>query len=380
MKIAYVTTYDPRDAHAWSGLGNHILRALQDAGAETEAVGPLPEPALGRWVSRFKRAYYSKVRGQTYMGEREPTTLAGYAREIQNRLQRLDYEIVFSPGSLAIARVQSAKPIVFWTDATFAGLQDFYPGYADLCSDTVKNGHAMEQQALSNCRLAIYSSEWAASSALEHYEVAREKVKVVPFGPNLFSERDLGAIVGNAARKSFARCDLLFLGVDWERKGGEIALAVTELLNRRGLPTTLHLVGCAPPGSLPVFAVDHGFISKDSEAGRKHLENLLTDAHFLILPSRADCAPVVFAEASSFGLPSLATRVGGIPTVIRDGKNGHTFSLKDEPERYCDYIQELMSAPERYRELAASSFREYSERLNWSTAGRAVLNLLRALR
>ena len=102
----------------------------------------------------------------------------------------------------------------------------------------------------------------------------------------------------------------------------------------------------------------------------------MTEAHFLILPSRAECAAVVFAEASSFGLPSLGTKVGGIPTVIRDGKNGQTFSLYDNPEAYCDYIQALMSSRQKYNELALSSFREYSERLNWVVAGKKVYELV----
>jgi glycosyltransferase involved in cell wall biosynthesis len=86
--------------------------------------------------------------------------------------------------------------------------------------------------------------------------------------------------------------------------------------------------------------------------------------------------PVALAEANSFGLPSLSTKVGGIPTVIRDGKNGFTFHLDESPERYCDFIEKMMSSKADYRELALSSFKEYSERLNWHTAGMNVSALM----
>jgi glycosyltransferase involved in cell wall biosynthesis len=105
----------------------------------------------------------------------------------------------------------------------------------------------------------------------------------------------------------------------------------------------------------------------------------MTSAHFHILPSRAECCGLGLAEASSFGVPSLTTSVGGIPTAIRNGKNGQTFSTHDRPEAYCDFIEHLMSARKEYEQFALSSFHEYAERLNWATAGETVLGLLKTV-
>ena len=201
-------------------------------------------------------------------------------------------------------------------------------------------------------------------------------MKVVPFGANVTCDRTLHDIDLMSRAKNFAICKLLFVGVDWVRKGGDIAFWVAELLNQRGIRTELHVVGCNPTSELPDFVKLHGFISKKTEEGRKSLDVLMAESHFLILPATAECYGLVFAEASSFGLPSLATKVGGISTVIQDGKNGHTFPLDELPESYCDYIETFMSSKQAYRELALSSFREYSERLNWSSAGRNVYNLI----
>ncbi len=188
--------------------------------------------------------------------------------------------------------------------------------------------------------------------------------------------QNLNEISRIVEQKSFHSCKLLFVGVDWYRKGGDKALAVANQLTRRGIRTELHIVGCNPPVRVPSNVLCHGFISKKTEEGRKYLEQLFSQAHFFILPSRADCVPVVFAEASSFGLPSLTTRVGGISTAIQDGKNGHTFSLDEDPEEYCNYIERFISSKEKYKELALSSFREYSTRINWSSAGSRVKELI----
>jgi glycosyltransferase involved in cell wall biosynthesis len=95
------------------------------------------------------------------------------------------------------------------------------------------------------------------------------------------------------------------------------------------------------------------------------------------MPSIAECTPIAFCEANSFGLPCLATNVGGIPSVIRNDVNGTTFALDARPEEYCRYIIQALDAS-RYPELAASSFNEYQTRLNWTTAGETVKKLLEA--
>ena len=374
MKIAYVTTYDSSDINAWSGLGIYILKALQNNGFQTEIIGNLRKKS--RFIIKVKNVLYSKLLNKRYLKERSPSFLKNYATQVETALKNIDCDVIFSPGTIPIAYLQSEKPIVFWTDTTFAGMVDFYPEYSNLCSETIRNGNKMEQLALSKCRLAIYSSEWAAKTAIENYDVDPGKVKVVPFGANISCERDFQEIDSMIRNKKMDICKLLFVGVDWVRKGGEKALAVAELLNRRGIKTELHIVGCNPPTNLPDYVKLHGFISKNTEDGVIAFDTLMAQSHFLILPSSAECYGVVFAEASSFGLPSLATRVGGIPTAIHDGKNGQTFALDESPETYCDYIERFMSSREAYYELALSSFKEYSERLNWSSAGSKVHKLI----
>jgi len=375
MKIAYVTTYDSSNIHAWSGSGAAILKALSSGGNSIESIGNLRDK--NSLALKLRKRLYGRLSSGVYQTNREPEVLKDYAAQVENALARISYDVVFSPGTIPIAYLKTEKPIVFWTDATFAGMIDFYPKFSNLCKRTIKNGNKMEQRALSNCRLALYTSEWAANTALQYYDVDPEKVKVVPFGANIDSERNLQDINSIIENKNFDTCKLLFIGVDWYRKGGDVALKVADLLNQRGIQTELHVVGDKPGTNIPAFVKQHEFVSKNTEEGRRYFDRLMTESHFLILPTRADCCPVVFAEASSFGLPSLAANVGGVATAIHDGKNGQTFSLDDSPEEYCNYIEKFMVSRQEYRELALSSFREYSERINWSTAGNKVHDLLR---
>ncbi len=158
----------------------------------------------------------------------------GYAAQADRQLRSVDHDIVFSPGIVAIGDLTTSRPLVFWTDATFAGMVDYYESLTGLSRRSIRHGHALVQHALDLCRLALHSSEWAANSALEHYRVDPRKVHVVPFGANISDAPSRDEVVAAIDGRDRGRCDLLFVGVDWDRKGGEVAVAAVEAMNRAG--------------------------------------------------------------------------------------------------------------------------------------------------
>ena len=352
MKLAYVTIFGASDIHAWSGLGVYMLGAIRGAGFETEIIGGLNYEY--DFIYKTKEVLYTRLSAKRYRMLWDPILLKRFAAQVEDALASREADVVFSVWTNPIAYLRTEKPIVFWGDATLAGLMALYPGYQNLCAETIRDGHKAEQLALSKCRLAIYSSDWAAKTAIEHYDVDPAKLKVVPFGANINCDRTIQDIDRITQNKNSTKCKLLFVGVDWFRKGGDIALKVADRLNKRGVQTELHVVGCEPPGEIPGFVKAYGFVSKTTQAGRQFLDDLFAQCHFLILPSRADCTPVVFPEACSFGLPILTTDVGGISTVVRDGKNGFAYPLDENPERYCETIETLWSLRQAYSITAQS--------------------------
>jgi glycosyltransferase involved in cell wall biosynthesis len=180
------------------------------------------------------------------------------------------------------------------------------------------------------------------------------------------------------ARRPRDRCNLLFVGIGWQRKGGDVAVEVARLLNERGLSTQLTLLGSDAPQDLPGFVNRLGFIDKKTPQGREQFNEVFGSSHFLLLPARAEAFGVVLCEAGSFGVPCIATRTGGIPTIVRNGENGMLFAT-DDPSRMADSIQNLFRDSRRYDAMAQSSFAEYRARLNWNVAGRTVKELLTSL-
>lgn len=381
MKIAYVTPYDARtltSSNNWSGLGYYISQSLKNQGMHLDYLGPLEEKFGSRIVQKLKRRNYKLLQNSHYEKDLDLSVLKDYADQISKKLSSLHTDVVFSATIRPIVYLECSQPIVFWADATGADLIDFYPQYNNLCRESLENWHMIERLALKKCKLAIYASDWAAQTAIGYYGADPAKVKVVPFGANIDISRTLSETKDLIEARSSKQCKLLFLGVDWYRKGGDVAFKVAEELNNLGLDTELTVVGCQPilEGSLPSFVKPLGFISKSTVDGKNRINQLIAESHFLILPSRAECYGVVFCEANSFGVPCIATNVGGIPTIIKPSLNGNLFDLKASTSAYCDYIYHLFTNYKDYKKLALSAFNEYQSRLNWDTAGKTVKNLL----
>ncbi len=332
-----------------------MMKALVNQSLDVQPIGPLSRPDAG----------YAEV-------------IKSLNEQVARKLDKLKVDVVFASGFNHICLLECEQPIVFWHDAMFASVRGYYSPLETDSKETIEMFEAVDRMALQNCTLAIFASDWAARNARDRYDVDSSKIKVVPFGANLECGRTPNDIKTMVAARSKDKCKLLFIGYAWQRKGGDIVLKIAEELNRQGLNTELAIVGCEPEieGAVPDYVKILGFISKATPEGMKTLDRLFSEAHFLVIPSRAECFGIVFAEASSFGLPSIATITGGIPAAVRDEVNGKLFSLDAPVSEYCSYILSLMSDPLRYEELSLSAFNEYRTRLDWDVGARTVKTLL----
>lgn len=375
MRIAYTTTFDARDVHNWSGTPYHMSKAFNDAGMEVDYIGSLSRklPPL----FKVKQTWNKYITGMRESPRFNITAAKHYSQQVAAKLVTSRADVVVSPLFNPISYLDCRQPIVLWTDAVYAALLGFYPPFAHHSANTIAQGNAMTAECLKRCSLAIFSSEWAANSAIELYGVSKEKVKVVTYGANLSASLPIDEVKSHIQKRSPRTIKLLFLAKSWERKGGDIVVNVAKALYAAGHPVELNIVGYTPKlKEIPSYIYLHGFISKQTPEGKAKLAALLNESHFLFLPSRADACPMVFAEANAHGLPCLTSYVGGIASAVKDNINGMTFALDAPIDTYCEYITNTLSNPERYQDLALSSLNEYHSRLNWQSAIANVKRLI----
>lgn len=376
FRAAFVTLYDARDVNMMSGTGFNISQSFLDAGLDLSFIGPLKRHVRPANVARhvFNRYLLRK----NDHPQRDPGFLRGYASQVAVALREIDVDVVFGSGGLPVAYLDTDKPLVIWTDCTFANLLNYYEKYTNLSRRTIRDGHAADRNLYQRCERAIFASAWAAESAIQDYGIPPERVAIVSRGANVRGGLGRSDIERRVDARSRERCILHFVGVDWRRKGGNVAVNAARELNRRGLSTELRVVGVEPEcdGPTPDFVVPYGRISKASPEGMKRFTDLLSEAHFLIVPTRADAYGICYLEASAFGVPSLATRTGGVPSAVIDGVSGVLLDLADDGTGFADAVERLFNDPQAYRNMALGAFHDYQTRTNWPVVARQAIGVL----
>ena len=377
LKIAFLTATDARDKRSRSGTLYYMAKALQEYCGDVYYLGPLNSRM--EEVTRFLNNLSLRIFKKSYAYEHSVLLSFSYARIIKEKLKKESFDVIFAPvASTELAFLSKEIPIIYTADATFSLITNYYHDYfSDQLRISSEEGNYIEQSAINKADLLLYPSDWAANSAMDYYGANESKVKIIPYGANIDKVPSL-EIISN--KKKSDKCKLLFLGVDWERKGGEIAFETLQELDKLGLPSELTVCGCIPPAD---FKHDNmkviPFLDKNNPEQNKELEMLFLKSDFLLLPSRTEAYGVVFCEANAYGLPAITTETGGIPSVINPGKNGFMLTMDARGIDYANIIMEIYLDDEKYYQLVRSSRETYDERLNWDNWGKTVSKYINKL-
>jgi len=386
MKVAYLNYFDLLNPQSWtrSEYGfiytNYKKAKSLESLAEVNYICAL-DYQLSPWRNRqvqVKRWWYESVWKRRYVHWATPDLGASLARQIQERLRNDPVDLIIGSDTTLVSQLRVDIPVILWATNLFTPLLDRYPDYQNLCGETIRGFKDFDRQSLKTCQRFVFPSHWAADNAHQVYGLPREQIDVVPYGANLAHEPSLEQVKTAIAQRSEDTLNLLFVGVDWQRKGGDLAVAVAGWLNQQGIPTQLTLVGGRVPQEVEAlsYVTSVGFIDKFSEAGAMAMAQLFERSHLLVLPSEAETYGNVLCEANAFGVPVLATAVDGMPTIVENDRNGRTFPRHQFVEGASRYVQELFEGRDRYLELAYQARHEYEKRLNWQVVGQRMASIL----
>lgn len=375
LNIALLTanTLHDRKRSSWGGTVDRIAQSLQKHCGEVYYIGSISpnKKLVGKVVHRLTRTLLKK----NFLYNHTFALARAYARFANPKLAEQSYDVIIAPsGGTEIAFLETTTPIVLIEDANFALLHNYYAEYSNLLERSVRETNALEELAVKKAGLVLHPSAWAARSTVKNYHADPEKVCVVPFGAN-FTTPPPAEIAER--RKRSDCCRLFFIGVDWVRKGGEIAFQTLLKLEELGIQAELIVLGCIPP---PEFKHERmraiAYLDKRDETQRKEMEELFETSDFLFLPTRNECYGMVFCEASAYGLPSISTDTGGVSGAVSEGENGFLLPLSAGGAEYAELIARIYGDEERYAELVRSSRATFEQRLNWDAWGRTVTRLI----
>ncbi|WP_439503614.1 glycosyltransferase family 4 protein [Methylophaga sp.] len=376
-KIGYLALDNPYDVKSFSGTGFYMFNALN--GNRDFEVHLLGEAILTRKTISclLIRAVKRIFKFSPFIHEKlKNLELKFFVRQVNTELKKTSIDFIIAPvcSSLVakIATNPSLPPIIFVTDATPSFLEEFY-------NWPIKpEAYVQEKIAIEAATAVVYSSKFMANRAKLEYSTKNSdenKFKVVPFGLNL---EGIPEFIPD--KNVSGKINLLFVGRDWKRKGGDLVIAIFKLLKSKGHAVKLTIIGNNPEeAQLLEDIVIIPYIDKSVPEQKKKYFDILSEAHFLILPTRADCTPMVIAEANAFGTPVITTNVGGIPTLVEEGKNGFLLDINSTEEKYVELIMQTFNDPKLFKDLCMTSRIRFDTCLNWDAWSSEISNICKKI-
>jgi glycosyltransferase involved in cell wall biosynthesis len=283
-----------------------------------------------------------------------------------------DYKAIFIVGSSLGSYIQTNSPIFYFTDAVFHSMIGYYLP-TNLVKHCLREGDIIESRMLQKATVNIFASEWAKNEAMKYYHVDEAKCVVCKFGANV----DTANFVQKQRDNNII--NLLFVGVDWSRKGGAIAVECVQALN--SMDSThryeLHLVGCTPPEPIKDEHVKvYGFLNRNIPEHRDLLIRLREEADVFLLPTKAECAGIVFCEASAYGIPSFTYDTGGISSYVVNGENGYRLPMGATGVDFANKIIEVINSGQQLEYMKQKARQMYDQDMSWDHWGNVVHDLI----
>ena len=139
--------------------------------------------------------------------------------------------------------------------------------------------------------------------------------------------------MANSKKPAARTVKLLFVGwLDRKDKGIDILLEAYKEISAKREDISLTLIGDGPDVTFCESFIKNNDLKNIEILGRIDYEStlrLIDRSDIIVLPSRLEAQGRAILEGFQFGKPAIATNVGGIPELVKDGKNGILIEPED---------------------------------------------------
>lgn len=383
MRIAYLLSDYPHIRHAYL---LREIRGLRELGLEIDVVALRAETRTGGTYTKEER---EEIQGTSYILQvgaarileahlRTLTTRPrGYFRGVRRALRygrlrpiRTLYALIYFVEAVIAGNILEQRGILHahthylstqaWMMSEIFGLAISMTLHGSGEFVDPQSFFLREKLAASSFAIAI--SEFGRSQILQSAPPGTAaKVEVCRLGvdPNFFTERPF--------RPDSRPFQLLSIGGMAPPRTFDVLIRALAELRSAGRDVVLRLVGDGPlRASLERMAAEHGLQDRVIFEGWKtqgELRPFYCQADVFVFSSLAEGIPVVLMEAMAQGIPCVASRITGIPELIRDGLDGFLVGTLDAKET-ARAVMRLMEDADLRRRMSLAARRHLVEEYN----------------
>jgi glycosyltransferase involved in cell wall biosynthesis len=320
---------------------------LEHRDPKTRALRMTPQLAfnLALAAARFgpRRAlYHASNTGYAFdlHSERAGRLLAALERPPDVVLQS---GVLFSPGA------PPRLPYVLQCDYTAALAAQASGAAAEHAVDLGDDWRRRERAVYLGASAIATFSERVARSLVRDYGVPRDRIAVVGGGANVFPPR--------VERRDDGKT-ILFIGKEFERKGGPLLLDAFARLRRRMPEARLLVVGAQKPPPLPDGAASLGRVPLAD------LPRVCARASVFSMPTHREPYGLAFLDAMACGLPCVGPRAEAVPEIIDDGATGLLVPPADAAA-LAEALEALLRDPARAAAMGARGRAKVEAGMTW---------------
>ncbi len=366
---------DPYAPNAWSGSSKYFFTECSRQGLLHRAfgveVGKLPRAAL--MLSNFSRDR-AVWRQDFYLDTRYYDLLS---KRIVAQLQPEEegYGIVQIGGMYHLRPLLAKhRPIFSYHDGNLAQALRSPQFTQGVSSRRIRQALDYERRVYAGIDIIFTMSEYLRQSFISDFGVDAARVKTVGAGMNLDS------IPAEAPAKTYDGRRLLFMGADFERKGGMDLLLAFRKVRSVFPDARLDIVGPRNldiPAGLADGVVYSGFLSRQDPAQAGKLAELLRAATLFVMPSRYEPFGIAPLEAMAHQIPAVLTDSWAFPEMVVPGVNGELVKTND-PGDLAEKIVSLLKDPDRLREMGHAGRARVLSRYTWEAVVRRMREAIEA--
>jgi glycosyltransferase involved in cell wall biosynthesis len=358
VRVAVVAVGDPESTQTWSGTTAGVLSALRGLDVETHAID-LTLPAGIEQATLAAAAGTSRNRFDAQSTALTTRVRSGLAHV---RMRGLELDGAVQIGTTF--SLPSRLPFVTLEDMTLRQAISVHPVFSRMSTGAIAGWERRRAGIYDSARACAVASHWAGDSLIDDYGVARARTAVVGLGAN-------HRIDVQAGERDWSIPRFLFVGIDWQRKGGPLTVRAFSRLRRMYPDATLDLVGGHPRLDEPGLRA-HGPLSPELAGEREVMAGLFARATCLVMPSQVEPFGIVHIEAAAAGIPSIGSSVGGPRDLI--GADGGLVVDPDDEEGLLAAMLSL-SDPASARRMGAAA-RERARLYTWAKVAERLLRTL----
>lgn len=305
-----------------------------------------------RTLYEGKNNFYNRFFGTPYMYHN--------INRLLNLSAQKDYIFTIQDCSLFNGKLHGTPHFVY-TDHTVLANRN-YPEYDERKDLLSKAWIELEREIYRDANIVFTRSMIIKNSVISDYACDPRKVQCIYYAP-FITDRNR-----NQSKCKYASKKILFVGLEWERKGGPILLNAFEHVLKEIPDAVLIIIGCRPVVDIPNVKIVGQVLNEE-------IQKYYNESAVFCLPTRREPFGIAFIEAMSYSLPVIGTNIGALPEFIIDGENGYLVGI-DDAQRLADLLVHLLSNPDRCEQMGQRGYDVYRKKFSLDIVSSSLKNYI----